>query len=78
MKKSSLPALLVGLIPFTGICFSVSFWDRIHPLVLGLPFNLFWLIFWILCTPLLMWVAYRIEARRGSDDSSRGRKGGTF
>jgi hypothetical protein len=64
MTKPSLPALLVGLIPLTAVCFSVPLWDRVHPLVLGLPFNLFWLIGWILATPLLMWLAYRIHRGR--------------
>jgi hypothetical protein len=50
-----------------GVCFSVPLWDRIHPLVFGIPFNLFWLIFWILFTPLCTWRAYRLEERRNSD-----------
>jgi hypothetical protein len=74
VKKPSVPALLIGLIPFTAVCFSVSLWDRVHPLVLGLPFNLFWLILWILCTPLLLWTAYRIERPQNSDPSGDSRK----
>ena len=61
MKKPSLRSLAVGLIPFTAVCFSVPLWDRLQPMVLGLPFNLFWLISWILLTPLCMWWAYNIE-----------------
>lgn len=61
MKKPSPWSLLIGLIPFVGMCFSVPLWDRVHPMVLGLPFNLFWLVSWILLTPLFMWGAYRIE-----------------
>ncbi len=61
MKKPSPASILIGLVPFSAVCFSVPLWDRVRPLVLGLPFNLFWLILWIVCTPLLMWLAYRIE-----------------
>jgi hypothetical protein len=61
VKKPSITAILLGLIPFTAVCFSVSLWDRIEPMVLGLPFNMFWLISWILVTPLFMWGAYRAE-----------------
>jgi len=32
-----------------------------------LPFNFFWLITWLLLTPVCMWAAYRQEARRASD-----------
>jgi hypothetical protein len=64
VKKPSLGALLLGLIPFAAMCFSVPLWDRIYPMVFGLPFNLFWLISWIGLTSVCMWIAYRVEARR--------------
>jgi hypothetical protein len=50
------------------MCFSVPLWDRINPMVFGLPFNLFWLISWIVLTPLCMRAAYRIEAARDKQD----------
>jgi hypothetical protein len=37
----------------------------VQPLLLGLPFNLFWLICWIVLTSACLWGAYRIESRRG-------------
>ncbi len=61
MKKPSIRAILLGLIPCLAVCFSVSLWDRVEPMVLGLPFNMFWLILWIIITPLFMWGAYRAE-----------------
>ncbi len=73
MKKPSLWSLAIGLVPFSGVCFAVPLWDRIHPMVLGLPFNLFWLISWILLTPLCMWGAYLVEMA-GNSRSSENRK----
>ena len=64
MKRPSVGAILLALIPFSAACFSVSLWDRIDPIVLGLPFNFFWLILWLLLTPLFMWGAYRLEEPR--------------
>jgi hypothetical protein len=61
MKTPSARALALALVPFVAMCFSVGFWDRVEPLVLGLPFNLIWLIVWILLTPCCMWLAYRVE-----------------
>jgi hypothetical protein len=46
------------------MCFSVALWDRIHPMVLGLPFNLFWLILWIVLTPCCMLGVYHLENTR--------------
>jgi len=62
VRKPSIGAVLLALIPFVAICFSVSLWDRIDPLILGLPFNYFWLIPWLFLTPLCMWRVYLREA----------------
>ena len=64
VKKPSLGALLLGLIPFVAMCFSVALWDRVDPMILGIPFNLSWLICWIVLSTLCMWAAYRVEAAR--------------
>jgi hypothetical protein len=61
MKKPSAGALLLGLVPFAAMCFSVPLWDRIYPMLFGIPFNLFWLISWIVLTTICMCAAYRVE-----------------
>jgi Protein of unknown function (DUF3311) len=67
VKPPRLPSLLLALIPFVAMCFSVPAWDRIYPIVLGMPFNIFWLTLWIVLTPLCMWGAYRLETPRNHD-----------
>lgn len=74
-KRPSPGAILLGLIPFAAACFSVPLWDRVYPTVLGLPFNFFWLISWLLLTPLCMWGAYWLETHRASEP--RRKDGGT-
>ena len=69
VKKPSVGALLLGVIPFIAMCFSVSLWDRVEPLIFGLPFNLFWLITWIVLSTLCMGAAYRVEVARDKKDS---------
>jgi hypothetical protein len=63
-----LGALLVGFIPFVAMCFSVTFWDRVHPLILGIPFNIVWLLGWIVLSSLCLAVAYRLEGQRKKKD----------
>jgi hypothetical protein len=75
VKKPCLGSVFLGLIPFIAVCFSVPLWDRIHPMLLGLPFNLFWLISWILLTPLCMWGAYRVEVSRNPETSVSAKEG---
>jgi Protein of unknown function (DUF3311) len=64
VNKPSRAALLLGLIPFAAMCFSVSLWDRVQPMLFGLPFNLFWLLCWIVISSACLSIAYRIEAAR--------------
>jgi Protein of unknown function (DUF3311) len=66
VRKPSPGALLLAVIPFVAMCFSVALWDRIEPMVLGLPFNLFWLIAWIVLSSGCMWLAYRLECARAT------------
>ena len=72
MKPPSRKSILLGLVPFVAVCFSVSLWDRIYPTVFGLPFNIFWLVTWLLLTPLVMWGVYRIEAPRSGQQRDQG------
>lgn len=70
-KRPSIKAVLIGLIPFVGMCLSVSLWDRIYPRVLGMPFNLFWLSMWIVLSSICMEFAYRVEKKRNPQRSDR-------
>jgi hypothetical protein len=69
-KKPSPGALLLGLIPFLAMCFSVALWDRVDPMIFGIPFNIVWLLSWIVLSSLCMWGAYRLEARREKREGS--------
>jgi hypothetical protein len=64
MLKPSALSLAIGLVPFLGMCFSVPLWDRVSPMILGLPFNLFWLIAWIVISSGCMALANRVEEHR--------------
>ena len=74
MQRPSAPVVILGLIPFIGMCFSVPLWDRVHPMVFGLPFNFFWLMLWIVLSSGCMALANLIEERRdraGSEDKRK-------
>ncbi len=64
MQRPSLLAVAIGVIPFIGMCFSVPLWDHVSPMVFGLPFNLFWLLLWIVLSSGCMALANYIEERR--------------
>ena len=74
MHKPSLLSVVIGCIPLVAVCFTVPLWDRVFPMVLGLPFNMFWLVLWIFVTPCLMTFAYKIDIKKIREEESR--KGG--
>ena len=63
MHKPTTGAIIIGLIPFFAMCFTVPLWDRVYPFILGVPFNMFWIVIWIVLTPLCMYFAYRKEKK---------------
>jgi hypothetical protein len=70
MRRPALTAVLLACLPFLAVCFSVPLWDRVYPMVLGLPFNLFWLMCWIPLTSVCLWGAYRLGTPRRHDETS--------
>ena len=72
-RKPHVTSLLLGAIPFAASCFTVPLWDRIDPMVMGIPFNVFWLCLWLMLTPLCLWGAYRLESARGRDSNTKDR-----
>lgn len=70
LERPSAGALLLGLIPFVAMCFTVPLWDRVSPRVLGLPFNLAWLLAWMFASSGCLWLAYRLEQRRATSIAS--------
>src|ERR1700723_2103754 len=68
MKRPSFWTICLALVPFLAMCFSVPLWDRIYPMVFGLPFNMCWLLSWIVLTSMCMWRVYRLETARISKD----------
>ena len=47
-----------GMLPF----------NRIYPLVLGLPFSMFWIALWVFCSFLVLLFLDRVEARARKED----------
>lgn len=63
MQRGTLYALLLGSIPFLTLVFALPLVNRIHPVILGLPFILFWILAWVILTPLILFLAYTLEKK---------------
>jgi hypothetical protein len=62
-------ALVAALVPVIALVAALPFANRLEPLVLGLPFLLFWMLAWVLATPLFLALAYLLL--RAPDDRRR-------
>jgi Protein of unknown function (DUF3311) len=60
---------VLAVLPFLGMLVGVIFFNRVTPLILGLPLLLAWLLLWILLTSAIMAVIYMVDPanRRGMD-----------
>lgn len=63
MKKGTKIALILGAIPFVTMVFALPLVNRIEPIILGMPFLLFWLLAWVVLTPVILALAYRLEKK---------------
>lgn len=57
-------AILLGAVPFLALVLALPLVNRLRPMVLGLPFLLFWILLWVVLTPVCLWWASRLEERR--------------
>jgi hypothetical protein len=57
-------SVVLGSVPFLTLVLALPFVNRLRPMILGLPFVLFWILIWIVLTPVLLFAADRWESRR--------------
>jgi len=63
MRRGTMYALLLGAVPFITLVFALPLVNRIYPIILGLPFILFWILSWVILTPFILFLAYRVEKK---------------
>jgi hypothetical protein len=56
-------SLAVAFVPALALVAGLPFVNRLEPVVLGLPFLLFWILGWVLATPLFLAAAYLLAGR---------------
>lgn len=52
---------LLIAVPFIGFLGLLPWANRIEPYVLGLPFLLFWLVLWMVISPILLIIVYKFD-----------------
>jgi hypothetical protein len=70
MRRGTKLALLFGAVPFITLVLALPFVNRVRPVILGFPFVLFWIVLWVLLTPLFLFLAYKVEKRFNPPDDA--------
>jgi len=60
----------LAVLPFIGILVGVPFFNRVEPLILGLPLLLAWVVLWILLTAAIMAIIYKYDPTNRVEDRS--------
>ncbi len=59
--------VILTLIPFIWTIGMIPFVNRVHPIILGLPFLAFWLVAGIFVAFACLWVLYNIDLKNEDD-----------
>jgi hypothetical protein len=62
-KKGTKLALLFAAVPFITLVLALPLVNRLEPVILGLPFLLFWILTWVVLTPPILFAAYLFEKK---------------
>lgn len=66
MSEGTKRALVFAAVPFITLVFCLPLVNRVRPIILGLPFLLFWIVAWVLATPLALYLADRAKKKSGA------------
>jgi hypothetical protein len=61
----------LAVVPPFGMLGGVPFANRVHTLVLGLPFLLFWIVAWVVCAAACMALLYVLDHRATPEQRRR-------
>jgi hypothetical protein len=57
-------SVIVAAIPFCALLVTPFFANQLEPRIFGLPFLLAYCVFWVLTTPVFLFIADRLRKRR--------------
>ncbi|MDQ2803125.1 MAG: DUF3311 domain-containing protein [Pseudomonadota bacterium] len=61
----------LGALPFLGILVGTVFFNRVEPLVFGLPQVLAWLLLWVVLTSAIMGLIYLLDPENRGNPAPR-------
>ncbi len=63
MNRTKPLSIVLALVPVLALTLGIPFANRLEPRIVGLPFLLAYIVFWILLTPVFLFAVFRSEHR---------------
>ncbi|WP_285765922.1 DUF3311 domain-containing protein [Peribacillus sp. SI8-4] len=60
---------LLLFVPFIGFLGLLSFANKVEPYILGMPFLLFWVAFWMVLASVILMIVYKFDPDNEGSDS---------
>jgi hypothetical protein len=51
----------LAVMPFLGVLVGTPYFNRVEPLILGMPLILAWIVLWIVLTAVIMAIVYLMD-----------------
>ena len=55
--------IILSLVPFIGILGFLPLVNRVEPFVIGMPFNMFWMVMWTILSSVILGIMYKVDPR---------------
>ncbi len=55
----------LAVMPFLGVLVGTPYFNRVEPLILGMPLILAWIVLWIVLTAVIMAIIYLMDPANG-------------
>ena len=60
--------IILSLLAFIGILAFLPLVNRVEPFVLGMPFNMFWMVMWTILSSVILSIMYKLDPRNGQGE----------
>jgi len=63
------PIHWLAIVPFIGMLIGPVVHNKVHPMILGMPFPLGWIAVWVVLTSIIMGILYALDPANKGDDA---------
>ncbi|MCU9594396.1 DUF3311 domain-containing protein [Caldibacillus thermolactis] len=63
------PLYFIAFIPVLAFLVGVPLANRIEPMIMGLPFSIFWIVLWVILSSLTIFIMYTFDDHKEEESN---------